>query len=76
MIKIGAVWQKTRDDGSEYYSGRVDLDAPIILSDENTIVLKKNKARESGNDRAPHYDVLIGKPKPKEGGSDGSPVGF
>ena len=72
MIKIGAVWQYKKDDGTTYYSGRIDLDAPIILSNENTILIFKNK---SEHEKSPDFDILISKQKPKnEGGGDGKPV--
>jgi len=35
MIKIGAVWKYEKDDGTAYYSGRIDVECPIILSNEN-----------------------------------------
>jgi len=71
MIKIGAVWQYKKDDGTAYYSGRIDLDAPILLSNENSILLFKNK---SDHEKSPLFDVLISKPRPKEGGGNGKPV--
>ena len=72
MIKIGAVWKYEKDDGTTYYSGRIDLDAPLFLSNENTILLFKNK---SEHEKSPLFDVLIGKPRSKsEGGANGKPV--
>ena len=72
MIKIGAVWKYEKDDGTTYYSGRIDLDAPLPLSNDNTILLFKKK---SDHEKSPLFDVLIGKSKPKsEGGANGKPV--
>jgi len=71
MIKIGAVWKYEKDDGTAYYSGRIDLDAPLLLSNENSILLFKNK---SDHEKSPLFDVLISKPRPKEGGGNGKPV--
>ena len=72
MIKIGALWRYEKDDGTVHYSGRIDLDAPILLSNENTILLFKNK---SDHEKSPLFDVLISKPRPKgEGGGNGKPV--
>ena len=71
MIKIGAVWKYEKDGGETYYSGRIDLDAPILLSNENSILLFKNK---SEHEKSPLFDVLISRPKQKEGGGNGKPV--
>ena len=71
MIKIGAVWKYEKDDGTAYYSGRIDVECPIILSNENSILLFKNK---SDHEKSPLFDVLISKQRPKEGAGNGKPV--
>ena len=74
MIKIGAVWKKEKDDGSVYYVGGIDLPFPILLGDENSIWIFRNKAKEAGNEKAPDFDISITKSRPKEGGGNGKPV--
>ena len=76
MQKIAAVWKKENDDGI-FYVGSIDLQFPILLSNENSVFIFRNKAKIAGNDRAPDFDIKISKSKPKEGGgnaSQGQPV--
>jgi uncharacterized protein (DUF736 family) len=71
MQKIAGVWQKEKDDGTPYFSGKIQLDAPIIISDELYLYVFKNK---SDHEKSPQYDILIAKPTKKEGGGNGKPV--
>ena len=68
MIKIGAVWRKEKD-GNVFYSGRVDMPCPIILDGDTNLLIFKNK---SDHEQSPDFDILISKPKAKEGAGNGS----
>ncbi|NIT03434.1 hypothetical protein GTO10_00610 [Candidatus Saccharibacteria bacterium] len=70
MQKIAGVWQNEKEDGTAYFSGKIQLDAPTVISDELYIYIFKN---QSDHEKSPAYDVLISKPKKKEGGN-GKPV--
>jgi len=72
MIKIGAVWKKEKE-GKVFYSGRVDMPCSIILDGETNILIFQNK---SDHEQSPDFDILISKPRPKEGGGNGKPVGL
>jgi len=72
MLKIAGVWRKEKDDGTAFYSGKVDTPCPIILENDTHLLIFKNK---SDHENSPAFDVLIGKSKPKsEGGGNGKPV--
>ena len=62
MLKIGAVWKRTKEDGTVYLSGRIDSPVPIIIDETTQILLFKNK---SEHEKSPAFDVLISKSKPK-----------
>ena len=61
MIKIAGVWPKDKDDGTTFFSGKIQLDAPLIISDEHIIFIFPN---HSEHEKSPKYDILIGKSKP------------
>lgn len=61
MIKIGAVWQKDKN-GKEYLSGKIDLDAGVIITEGlNILMFRPREARENG----PAWEVFVSKPKPQ-----------
>lgn len=61
MQKVGAVWMKEKD-GKEFLSGKISLDADIVLRDGLSLLLfRPREARE----RSPNYEVFISKPLPK-----------
>ena len=63
MIKIGAVWAKDKD-GKEYLSGKIDLDAPVLLTEGlNILLFKPRETRENG----PSWEVFVSKPKTQAG---------
>ncbi len=61
MIKIGAVWAKDKN-GKQYFSGKIDLDAGVILTEGlNILMFQPREARENG----PAWEVFVSKPKPQ-----------
>jgi len=71
MIKIAGVWPKDKDDGTTFFSGKIQLDAPLIISDEHIIFIFPN---ENAKENAPKYNILISKARQREGGGNGKPV--
>jgi hypothetical protein len=63
MMKIGSVWKSTKEDGSVYYSGNIDVPCPITLSDDNRILIFKNR---SEHEKSPALDILISKGLPQK----------
>lgn len=61
MIKIGSVWKSTKEDGSVYYSGTIDVPFPITLSSNNRILIFKNR---SEHEKSPAMDILIAEAQP------------
>ena len=69
MQKIAGVWQNEKEDGTVYFSGKIQLDAPMLINDELYLYVFKN---HSEHEKSPQYDILIAKPRKKEG--NGTPV--
>ncbi len=63
MVKIGAIWKQTKEDGTIYFKGRVDFPGQIIIGEGTDILLFKSKSQ---HEKAPYFDVLIAKPRPKQ----------
>jgi len=61
MVKIGSVWKSTKEDGTVYYSGTIDVPFPITLSSDNRILIFKNR---SEHEKSPAMDVLIAEAQP------------
>ena len=62
MIKIASVWEKEKE-GKTFYSGKIDLPCSVVIDSKLNIFIFPNK---SDHEQSPTYDVLLGKPKPKE----------
>ena len=62
MVKIGAIWKNTTEEGKVYFKGKIDLPAPVMIGEGLDILLFKSK---STHEKAPYFDVLIAKPRPK-----------
>lgn len=67
MIKIGSVWRYENEKKGTYFSGRIDLPCPILLSPGTSILLFKNR---SEHEKAPALDILIAEPQQKKGNKD------
>ena len=61
MIKIGAVWMKEKG-GKDYGSGRIELDAPVTLTDGLNVLLFLPR---EPSDNGPAWEVFVSKPKPQ-----------
>ncbi len=62
MIKIGAIWKQTKEDGTVYFKGKIDVPGAVLLNDGTDVLLFRSK---SENEKAPYFDLVIAKPKPK-----------
>ena len=62
MIKIGSVWRYEKEDGTVYFSGKVDAPCSIILEKNAKVLLFANK---SDHEKSPALDILIAEDKPK-----------
>lgn len=61
MVKIGAVWAKSKD-GKDYLSGRIELDADVVLKDGLSILgFRPRTERDNG----PAWEVFVSRPKPQ-----------
>lgn len=63
MVKIGAIWKQTKEDGTVYFKGRIDFPAAVVLSEGTEVLLFRSK---SEHEKAPYFDLLIAKPRPKQ----------
>lgn len=61
IMKIGSVWKSTKEDGTVYYSGNIDVPCPITLNGSNRILIFKNK---SEHEKSPALDILIAEALP------------
>ena len=72
MIKIGAVWKGSKEDGEVYLTGKVDSPVPIILNPGVSILLFKNR---SEHEKSPTFDVFIAEPGKKQNGNKSADLG-
>jgi len=63
MVKIGAIWKNTTEEGKTYFKGKIDLPAPMMIGEGLDILLFRSK---SEHEKAPYFDICIAKPLPKK----------
>jgi len=61
IMKIGSVWKSTKEDGTVYYSGNIDVPFSITLNNNNRILIFKNR---SDHEKSPAMDILIAEAQP------------
>lgn len=69
MLKIGALWKREKDDGTVYFSGKVDIPVSITLAPGTSLLLFKNR---SEHEQSPTLDVFVAEPQKKKNGNTGN----
>ncbi len=66
-MRIGSAWIKTSDSNGVYLSVSIDAAAlPLTLTEDKYLTLWEIPEAERKTENAPHYAVVLSKPKAKE----------
>ena len=60
MAKIGAGWLKTKEDGTQFISLKIDEELlPLTITEKQSLILFERQAGEITSENSPHYTLSI-----------------
>lgn len=60
MAKIGAGWLKTKEDGTQFISIKIDEELlPLTITEKQSLTLFERPVTENTTENSPHYTLSI-----------------